>query len=80
LSGFAIETERNYILADAPVHKVVLLGEVADAFVVDFDQSEEYKGARNYVEEMALSVGAPEGSLRNVSEVLNKVCVSRCEL
>jgi hypothetical protein len=80
LSGFAIEIERDYALADEPAHKTVLLGEVADKFVVDFDQVEEYKGARNCLEQMVLSVGAPGDSLRKVAlEEVDEVRTLRCE-
>jgi hypothetical protein len=78
LSGFTIEIEREYVLVDAPMHKMVLLGEVADKFVVDFDGLGEGQGARNRLEEMVLSVGAPTGSLRIVSEGMGEACLSRC--
>jgi hypothetical protein len=68
LSGFTIELERNYPLADALAHRLISLGEVDDKDLSDFGYGEgEDSVARNYVEEVALSVTAPEESLRNVS-------------
>jgi hypothetical protein len=69
LSGFTIEFESNYSLADAPAHKRILLGEVAEEFVETYQGKREGEDivAKNYVEEVVLSVGAPGGSLRNVS-------------
>jgi hypothetical protein len=80
LSGFTIEIEREYVLADAPMHKMVLLGEVADDFIVDFDGLGEVQGARNCLEEVVLSVGALGGSLRKVAvEGVEEVRALRCE-
>jgi hypothetical protein len=74
LSGFIIEIERNYCPADASPHQIVSLGEVADEFVVDFKGRVEGERARSNMEEVVLSVRAPTGSLRNVSEGMGEVC------
>jgi hypothetical protein len=75
LSGSIIETQRNDRLADASPHQMVSLGEVADEFVVDFDGRVEGERARSNMEEVVLSVRAPAGSLRNVSEGRGEVYV-----
>jgi hypothetical protein len=63
------------------MHKMVLLGEVADDFVVDFDGLGEFQRARNCLEEVALSVRASGGSLRKVAVgEVEEVCTLRCEL
>jgi hypothetical protein len=80
LSGFTVEIERNYALAEAPTHQSVLLSEVADEIIIDFDEVGKGEGARTYVEEAVLSVGAPMGSLRNISEGMGEVSVWICEL
>jgi hypothetical protein len=41
LSGFTIEFERNYSLADAPAHKMILLGEGAEEFVETYQRERE---------------------------------------
>jgi hypothetical protein len=75
LSGFTIEIERDYALAEAPAHQSVLLSKVADEFIADSDEVGKDEGARTHVEEAVLSVGAPMGSLRGVSEGMGEACV-----
>jgi hypothetical protein len=41
LSGFTIKFESNYSLADAPAHKMIVLGEVGEEFVGTYQGKRE---------------------------------------
>ncbi|PVI04890.1 hypothetical protein DM02DRAFT_725567 [Periconia macrospinosa] len=84
-NGFEIAFERNFDLAaSGRRHQVILLGQVLDEHVVDVEgdgsQSTDTT-ARDYMEQVALSVPAPGPSLISVSSQgpRQRVAIQNCQ-
>jgi hypothetical protein len=77
LNGFEVIFERDYNLADAPVHRIIPLGDMREEHVTDAKENDgrqaEGTVAMNHVEEVALGVSAPGRRLRKMGGV--EVCL-----